>query len=252
MNKRFSLNMNQLKLLAMIFMFIDHTAYIMLELGVGLYGNLYLIDRIMRGIGRMAFPIFCFTIVEGFQRTRDANAYLRRLLLFALVSEIPFNLAFRGTLFAPGYQNVFWTLAAGLFSLMLYENRFLPAWQRVLGLLSCVILPVLFNTDYSVFGVMTIFVMYLFRKDPLYACMAGYIVLLLQSRTEVWAVFGFLLILFYNGQRGKGNRMFAYIFYPAHLLLLVLLKPLVLILLSKYLLAPFMSVTPFFTPFTTV
>lgn len=235
MNKKFSLNMNQLKALAMIFMFIDHLAYVMIERGVGLLGSWYMIDRVMRGIGRMAFPIFCFTIVEGFQRTSDARAYLKRLIIFALISEIPFDLAFRGTLFSMSFQNVFWTLAFGLAALMIYEDRFMPSWQRSLGLLACFLLPVMFHTDYSVYGVLTIFCMYLFRKNPLYACMAGYVILLLQSRTEMWAVFGFVLILFYNGQRGKGNKLFYYAFYPGHLLLLVLLKPYIVGILSSLL-----------------
>ena len=53
--------MNQLKIIAIIFMLIDHFAYIMIERGLGLGGNLYMIDRVMRGMGRIAFPIFCFT-----------------------------------------------------------------------------------------------------------------------------------------------------------------------------------------------
>lgn len=236
MNRKISLSMNRLKALAMIFMFIDHFAYVMIERGVGLAGSWYLIDRIMRGIGRMAFPIFCFTIVEGFQKTRDAGAYLKRLVIFALVSEIPFDLAFRGTFFSIDYQNVFWTLAFGLAALMIYEDRFMTYWQRTLGLLACFLLPTVFHTDYSVYGVLTIFVMYLLKKNPLYACMAGYIVLLLQSRTEVWAIFGFALILLYNGQRGNGNKFFYYAFYPAHLLLLVLLKPYIVSILSSFLL----------------
>ena len=237
MNRKVSLNMNQLKVIAMVFMFIDHLAYVMIERGVGLAGQWYTIDRIMRGAGRIAFPIFCFTIVEGFQRTKDEKAYLKRLILFALISEIPFDLAFRGAVIATGYQNVFWTLAFGLAALMVYEDRMIPPWQRILGLLACFLLPEMFHTDYSVYGVLTIFLMYLLRKNPLYACMAGYIVLLLQSRTEVWAVFGFLLILLYNGQRGRGNKFFYYAFYPGHLLLLVVLKPYIVSILSGFLFA---------------
>lgn len=237
MNKKLSLNMSQLKAIAMFFMLVDHLAYVMIERGVGLGGGWYQIDRIMRGMGRIAFPIFCFTIVEGFQKTSDVRAYLKRLILFALISEIPFDLAFRGSLFAMNYQNVFWTLAFGLAALMLWEDSLIPAWQRTLGLLACFFLPTMFHTDYSVYGVMTIFFMYLFRKEPLKMCMAGYIVLLLQSRSEVWAVFGFLLLLFYNGQRGKGNKAFYYVFYPAHLLLLVLLKPWIVGILSNFLFA---------------
>ena len=234
MNKRLSLNMNQLKIIAMIFMFIDHVAYVMIERGTGLAGDFYMIDRVMRGMGRLAFPIFCFTIVEGFQKTKDVKAYLRRLFLFAVISEIPFDLAFRGSILQMNYQNVFWTLAFGLASLMIYEDPWMPKWKRILGLLLCFYLPNYFHTDYSVYGVLVIFLMYLFRKEPIKACMAGYIVLLLLSTTEVWAVFGFLLILFYNGQRGNGSKMFSYLFYPAHLMLLVAVKPYIISILSGF------------------
>ena len=231
MNKR--LNMNQLKIIAMIFMFIDHFAYIMIERGTGLAGDFYMIDRVMRGMGRVAFPIFCFTIVEGFQRTKNVKAYLRRLFIFAFLSEIPFDLAFRGSLINFSYQNVFWTLAFGLAALMIYEDPWMPKWKRILCLLACFYLPNSFHTDYSVYGVLTIFLMYLFRKEPVKSCMAGYIVLLLLSTTEVWAIFGFLLVLLYNGQRGNGSKMFCYIFYPAHLLLLVAAKPYISSILSR-------------------
>ena len=224
--------MNQLKLIAMAFMLIDHFAYVMIERGVGFYGSWYEIDCVMRSMGRISFPIFCFTIVEGFQKTRDAKEYLKRLVIFALISEIPFDLAFRGRLINLGYQNVFWTLAFGLGAMILYEDRLMPSWKRALGLIGCFYIPYLIHTDYSIYGVLTIFLMYLLRKTPVKACMAGYIILLLLSTTEKWAIFGFLLILLYNGERGKGNKILYYIFYPAHLLLLILLKPYVISLLA--------------------
>lgn len=233
MNKKFSFNMNQLKLIAMVFMFIDHFGYIMIERGVGLAGDWYLIDRVLRGMGRIAFPIFCFTIVEGFQKTKDVKAYMKRLILFAFISEIPFDIAFRGRMFDMGYQNVFWTLAFGLGAMILYEDRMMAPWKRVLGLLACFYIPQIMHTDYSIYGVLTIFVMYFFRKEPILSCLAGYIVLLLQTTAEKWAIFGFLLILLYNGKRGNGNKFLYYIYYPAHLLLLVILKPLIVGFLSK-------------------
>ena len=107
----------------------------------------------------------------------------------------------------------------------MYEDHLMPSWKRTLGLIGCFYIPYMIHTDYSIYGVLTIFLMYLFRKEPVKSCMAGYIILLLQSTTEVWAVFGFLLILLYNGERGKGNKFLYYIFYPAHLLGLLLLKP---------------------------
>ena len=234
MNRKLSLNMSQLKTIAMVFMLIDHFAYIMIERGLGLGGNLYLIDRVLRGMGRVAFPIFCFTIVEGFQRTSNSRAYLKRLIIFALISEIPFDLAFRGSLLNMNYQNVFWTLAFGLAALIIYNDLFMSNWKKVIGLLLCFYIPYRFHTDYSIYGVLTIFAMYYFRREPLKMCMAGYIVLLLQSPTEVWAVFGFLLLLLYNGERGQGNKKFYYWFYPVHLLVLVLAKPYIISILSSF------------------
>ena len=233
MNKKLSLNMNQLKTIAVVFMLIDHLAYVMIERGIGFGGNWYQIDRVMRSMGRIAFPIFCFTIVEGFRRTSDAGAYLKRLIIFALISEIPFDLAFRGSIFDMSFQNVFWTLAFGLAAMMIYDDSFMAGWKKTLGLLACFFVPHLFHTDYSIYGVLTIFVMYLFRKEPVLSCLAGYIVLLLQTTAEKWAIFGFLLILLYNGKRGKGNKFIYYIFYPAHLLLLVILKPFIVGFLSS-------------------
>ena len=226
--------MQQLKTIAMIFMLIDHIAYVNIERGTGLSGDFYMINHVMRCMGRLAFPIFCFTIVEGFQKTSNLKAYLRRLILFAFISEIPFDLAFRGRLISTDFQNVFWTLAFGLGALMLYENFWMPKWKRLLGLFACFYVPMILHTDYSVYGVATIFAMYYFRKEPIKACMAGYIILLLQSPTEIWAVFGFLLILFYNGQRGRRGKWFTYWFYPVHILLLVLAKPYVVEFLSKF------------------
>lgn len=226
MNKKYAfLSMNQLKVIAMTIMLIDHFAFVMLERGIGLYGDWYLVDRIMRGIGRIAFPVFCFSVVEGFQKTRNVKKYLQRLVLFALLSEIPFDLAFRGSFFAPDYQNVFWTLSFGLAALIFYENSEMESWKRTLGMTVCLFLPVFLHTDYSFYGVLLILFMYKFRNDRLLTLLSGMLILMLQTPSEIWAVFGFLLIFLYNGERGKGNKYLFYGFYPVHLLVLVALKP---------------------------
>ena len=91
-----------------------------------------------------------------------------------LISEIPFDLAFRGSIFNMTFQNVFWTLAFGLAAMMIYSDPFIASWQRVLGLFTCFFVPRIFHTDYSIYGVLTIFLMYIFRKEPIKMCMAGY------------------------------------------------------------------------------
>lgn len=131
-----------LKIIAIIFMLIDHAAAVILARQMMVTGymeamesgeladimgwltdnlGLYYSYDLMRMAGRIAFPIFCFMIVEGFQKTRDVRKYLARLGIFALVSEIPFDLAVTGDFVAWGHQNVFFTLFLGLFTLCTYE-----------------------------------------------------------------------------------------------------------------------------------
>lgn len=99
-----------LKIIAIVTMLIDHTAAVLL-------GN----NMIMRMIGRIAFPIFIFLLVEGAIHTRNKIKYALRLSLFALISEIPFDLAFSNEPFFFGYQNVFFTLAIGMFMIIAFD-----------------------------------------------------------------------------------------------------------------------------------
>ena len=92
---------NQLKLLACIFMLCDHVGFVLMN-------N----NWIMRAVGRLAFPIFAFLLVEGYRHTSDIRKYFIRLFLFALISEVPFDLVTTGRLFDMQKQNIFFTLAA--------------------------------------------------------------------------------------------------------------------------------------------
>ncbi|MBR5943619.1 MAG: conjugal transfer protein TraX, partial [Lachnospiraceae bacterium] len=113
-----------LKIIAIVAMFIDHFAAIFVQ---GYYysvsataeppQNVEIIMTVMRAIGRFGFPIFAFLLVEGFTHTRSVKKYALNLGIFALISELPFNLGFMGVLFYPYYQNVFFTLLLGLLCL---------------------------------------------------------------------------------------------------------------------------------------
>lgn len=140
-----------LKWIAIIAMLIDHTGAILLESQIMKEGTLeieaiFVIDFIMRLIGRFGFPIFAFLLVEGFTHTRSVKKYALNLSLFALISELPFNLGFSGTLFYPGYQNVFFTLAIAVVTLtgvQYVEEHLLEKNNPILYWISCFVAGVI-------------------------------------------------------------------------------------------------------------
>ena len=160
-----------LKGIACVTMLIDHVGASCLENGFlsapAAPAGLAALDLVLRLIGRLAFPIFCFLLVEGFVHTHDVKKYIGRLLLFGLVSEVPFDLAFFRTPFAPGYQNVYWTLALGVLAMAGLNHFEKPdgstGWQGLLCAGGCVLLGFLANTDYNGIGVLIICALYLTR-----------------------------------------------------------------------------------------
>jgi hypothetical protein len=216
-----------LKLAACITMLIDHIGASCIEATYGVAyrtpPQIVQLDLVLRLIGRLAFPIFCFLAVEGFLHTHDVKKYVRRLLLFGLLSEVPFDLAFFRTPFAPQHQNVYWTLALGVLA-MAGLKRFekengLPGWQGLVWAGGCAALALAANTDYHAIGVLIICTLYLTRADRKRQCLAGALLFLF----ELTAPLAFVLVWFYNGQRGACSplqKKAFYWFYPVHLLVL--------------------------------
>lgn len=235
-----------LKLIAIVAMFIDHTGAIIVERmlmrdmagtgqqaidGIVSNAGVILLDTLLRLIGRLGFPIFCYLLIEGFQHTRNAKKYGGRLFLFALISEIPFDLGFMGNPVYWGYQNVFFTLFIGLLVMMGF--RFLEEkqeWSKIVHVLLDILILIvgagvaeLFRTDYGAMGVLTITVMYVFRKRRMLGTGMGCVVLNAMSLTEITAFFAMIPIHMYNGKRGWNMKRFFYAFYPLHILLLYLI-----------------------------
>ncbi len=205
----------QLKILAIVTMLIDHIGAILFPQVV-----------ILRMIGRLSFPIFAFLISEGMFHTSNLRKYLWRLFLFALISEVPFDLAFHGTLFYPAGQNIFFTLFLGL-AAIIFLQTYLAENSVIAIALACsmALLAEIFHTDYGWFGVAAVIIFYCFKKFRtkgvfvFSALVAGYS--LLHSSLEIFAVASGIPILLYGGEKGKLKwKYFFYAFYPVHLLLL--------------------------------
>lgn len=229
MTKNFKiLSGSTLKLIAVISMFIDHAAHILMNsfdfMGVKIYGN-YTVYYVLRLVGRLAFPIFCFLIVEGFLHTRNVKKYCMRLAIFAVISEIPFNLMLSGKLIDFNHQNVYFTLLFGVIALELYkyfDNHLLKFCAVGIMFAAAGVL----NTDYGIKGVALIVLIYILRESPSIQVLLSYFVLAGAGR--MFALAAFVPINMYNGERGfiksKPMKFAFYVFYPAHILLLVAIK----------------------------
>ncbi len=209
------MNRFQLKLLAVIAMIIDHT-------GAVLFPDVLL----LRMIGRLSFPIYAYFITEGLLHTSDLKKYLLRLLAFAIVSEIPYDLAFHHVLFYPKEQNVFFTLFFGLVAVAALKNHLMrhpvPALFLAAG---AAFFAWLFHSDYSWFGVLVIIILFCFRERRLNSLFlftlanTGYS--LLTSKIQLLAATSCLPLSLYNGQKGTYSlKYFFYAIYPVHLIVL--------------------------------
>ena len=226
---------NALKMIALITMIIDHIGAVILEMGIVDGYNTgrlrisyeaalfwWYADSLVRAVGRIAFPIYCFLITEGFTHTHNAKKYALRLGVFALLSEIPFDLAFYHSWFYTGHQNVFFTLLLGLLAIMsidYFEKRSSGRWTGLAAAFCFVMLGDALRTDYGAFGVFFIVALYAFRGCGWLRTLTG----CLLVAWETPAPLAFIPIQMYNGKKGKGKqglKFFFYAVYPLHLLLL--------------------------------
>ena len=233
------INSNLLKVFAMIFMLLDH-----------MWATIIPGNQWMTNVGRLAFPIFAFLIVEGFTHTSDLNKYIKRLFIFALISEIPFNLIYTGSWIFPFHQNVMFTLLLGLLCISemdkVKNNKEIKSRiKSILKLVLYLLISIIGFVDYGITGVLTIIVFYIF-KDFKYAWLGQLISLIFlyivffKGQSIVINIFDFeyflplqsigilslIPIWLYNGKKGKKNKLIQYIFYcfyPVHMLAIYLI-----------------------------
>lgn len=211
--KRRGLTSYQLKWIAIVTMVIDHVGAVLFP-GVWAF----------RYVGRISFPIFCFLLVEGFVHTRDVRKYMLRLGGFALISEIPYDLAFHGKVMDRGYQNVFFTLLLGVVLMdMLKRSKEMPL--KALEILLVMAAADFLRTDYSFKGILLIALFYLLRENLWIKTVCGAIWnFLWNGSIQGYGALAMIPIAMYNGERGRSMKYFFYVFYPAHLAVLFLVR----------------------------
>lgn len=210
-----------LKITAMLSMLCDHIAFVLIP-AAG-YPSLY---YIMRAVGRIAFPLFCFMLVEGFIYTHNREKYMIRLAVFAVISEIPFDLSSCGGVFNWDSQNVIWTLLIGFIVMYVIDKADDIYIAKILAMLAGCTAAYFMRTDYSVFGILVITVLYIYRYNRKMGMVIMGILILLQNSIEMYAVLSIPIILNYSPDKNNVSlpKYFFYAFYPAHLFILYIIR----------------------------
>ena len=204
-----------LKIIAIITMFLDH------------YYRIIGGPEWLSVLGRLAFPIFAFSISEGYSHTKNVNKYLMRLLNFAVIIQLPNFLGFQE------YPlNIFFTLALGLFCLEILDNNKINIVVRYIIVLYLCFLAEKTGLDYGAYGVILIILFNKLRNNKLYifiAFLALNLVILKignLSEIQIYSIFSLVPIFLYNGKKGYGMKYFFYLFYPLHFIFLYFLNEL--------------------------
>ena len=238
---KFEITSFTLHIMAMIFMLCDH-----------LWGTIVQGNDWLTCIGRLTFPIYAFMIVEGYFHTKNLKKYVGRLLIFAILSEIPFNLAMGSRFFYPIHQNVLWTFLISIGLIHWNEKtKEKKLWKRILvgfaSILIGSIVGIITFVDYYHAGILMVLVFYFFRHKKWWCYFGQFICMWyincdmlggLQYEMNIlgqtyfisrqgFALLALIPIWLYNGKQGyhsKTLQFIYYAFYPVHLLILGILK----------------------------
>ena len=220
----------QLKYIAFLSMLIDYVNKALMYPLLTENRFLRYVSDVFDILGRVAFPLFMFFLVEGFFKTGNRFKYLLNLIVFGIISEIPFDLFQSAVLFQPNSNNVMFTLALALVMIWVIDELKVPKsyiippvlWfpVSIIIVITVCLLSMIWGLDYEYHGILIAYFFYIFRNNPILSIIGGY----LSIFKTPWALLGFGLTLTYNGKRGKQNKILNYLFYPVHLLILGLLR----------------------------
>lgn len=218
-----------LKLIAAISMLFDHTGYL-------IFGK----SSFFNYIGRLAFPIFAFQITEGYVHTKNLKKYILRLFVFALISQIPFQI-FNKIFFDRFLINVLFTLSFGLMGIIIYDK-----YNKFIGILLSILLAYIaekLSFDYGAYGVIIILLFFIFKNNlylkgatfilatfahyflavipyGLDTCIRVFTTINTVSLYTICTALAIIPIMLYNGKKGRNIKYFLYLFYPIHLLII--------------------------------
>lgn len=223
------INNSLLKWIAIISMITDHLAVMITEhIPMQVY-------YVMRGVGRLAFPIFCFLLVEGFINTKSFGKYFIRVVVFAVLSQIPYNILRYGNIIGGGYFNILFTFSVTLVVLYILArckmNRIKGFLVAFITIVASMTVTYLLNFEYSYKCILLAVLFYYTGRNISYQAVknvgAVAILYLNCGMVDLAAPLSLFFINAYNGEKGKFPKWFGYVFYPLHLLLFGLVRILI-------------------------
>ncbi|WP_036060563.1 TraX family protein [Leptotrichia wadei] len=205
-----------LKIIGIVTMFLDHYHYIV--------GG----SEILNVIGRIAFPIFAFTLNEGYVHTRSLKKYLLRLFIFAVSIQMP------SILFGYDYpMNIFFTLFLGLLSIYIFNLKKMNVILKIILIGFVLFFSQKFKLDYGIYGILVIINFNIFRNNK-FKILMNFLVLNIYNvifpkvfdlpDTQLFSLISLVFIFMYNGEKGRSMKYFFYLFYPIHFFILEVIK----------------------------
>ena len=197
-------------------MFLDHYHYVI--------GG----SEILNVVGRIAFPIFAFTLSEGYVHTRSLKKYLLRLFIFAVSIQMP------SILFGYDYpMNIFFTLFLGLLSICIFNLKKMNVILKIILIGFILFFSQKFKLDYGIYGILVIINFNIFRNNK-FKILMNFLVLNIYNvifpkvfdlpDTQLFSLISLVFIFMYNGEKGRSMKYFFYLFYPIHFFILEVIK----------------------------